>query len=758
MTFLSTPASLVLVPASVAAAGAGPQSQTAARESGALFDTLPVMLGFGFAAIVVLGVTLAAVLAARRAAEKSRREIALRDAALNNMSQGLSVYDRDGRIIFWNARYQQIYDVPTDFLKVGRSLDDLIQSRVDRGVIFLANPEELVSRIRATTAARKMTRSRYELKDGRIFSIVVQPVDDGGWVVTHDDITEQTRAERALKQTSHFLDTVIENVPAPILVKDTQDFRYLLINRAGEDYSGLPREAMLGKTASEIYSGATAEFIRSHDRRLVETGERQIADAHAMVTPGNGTRIVKSMRLPILGDDGKAQYLLALVEDITDRARAEAQIEHMTLHDSLTDLPNRAAFQTQLGQIAARTKETDVTFAVMCIDLDRFKDINDVYGSEIGDEILRLFSQRLRAAANGAYIARLGGDEFQVIVSHGEQPSAAARVAERIYSVMSSDFIVKENRIRVGLSIGVAIHPTDGADSASLLSNASAALHRAKTGGRGAIRFFEAAMDRRLRERRSLAQDLDAAIERDELALHYQPQARIDGEIIGFEALVRWRHPHQGMIPPAVFVSIAEESGQIAAIGAWILRAACREAASWRVPLNIAVNLSAAQFRNDDLHNLVHTALTETGLAPCRLELEITETVLIDDLAGALSVLRRLKLLGVHIAMDDFGSGYASLSNLRAFPFDKIKIDRSFISNVASDPQCATIVRAVIGLGRGLGLPVLAEGVENRQQLEFLTAEGCNEMQGYLIGRPRPIQVYSQIIGRPGANQIAAAG
>jgi predicted signal transduction protein with EAL and GGDEF domain len=298
------------------------------------------------------------------------------------------------------------------------------------------------------------------------------------------------------------------------------------------------------------------------------------------------------------------------------------------------------------------------------------------------------------------------------------------------------------------LSIGVAIYPNDGTDAKTLIGNADAALYRAKADGRGAIRFFEADMDRRLRERRALQHDLRSALDRGELSLHYQPQARIDGEIIGFEALLRWHHPKHGLVPPATFIPLAEESSLIIPISEWVLHEACREAASWPRPLQIAVNLSSVQFRHGDLPSVVHSILLETGLVPQRLELEITESVLIDDLARAVTMLRRLKSLGVRIAMDDFGTGYSSLSYLQAFPFDKIKIDRSFISNLETNPQSATIVRAVIGLARGLDLPVVAEGVESKDQRAFLAAESCDNLQGYLIGRPRPIEDYAQLLGR----------
>jgi EAL domain-containing protein (putative c-di-GMP-specific phosphodiesterase class I) len=290
--------------------------------------------------------------------------------------------------------------------------------------------------------------------------------------------------------------------------------------------------------------------------------------------------------------------------------------------------------------------------------------------------------------------------------------------------------------------------PQDGSDAVTLVANADAALFRAKSEARGSVRFFEVSMDKQLREKRALQQDLRSALARDELELHYQPQAKIGGEITGFEALVRWHHPRSGLVPPSTFIPLAEESGIIVALGEWILRSACHEAASWPKPLRIAVNLSPVQFQHGDLAKLVHEVLLETGLSPSRLELEITEGVLIGDFSGAVATLRRLKNLGVRIAMDDFGTGYSSLSYLQSFPFDKIKIDQSFIANLSHSRQAATIIRAVIALGRGLELPVVAEGVETAEQVAFLASEQCTEIQGYFIGRPCPIEDYAEVVGR----------
>ena len=328
------------------------------------------------------------------------------------------------------------------------------------------------------------------------------------------------------------------------------------------------------------------------------------------------------------------------------------------------------------------------------------------------------------------------------------QLAAVETLAERLAAALDSDIDINGNTLRVGATIGIGIYPQDGTDAATLVANADAALFRAKAEMRGSIRFFEMSMDKQLREKRALQQDLRSASAHDELALHYQPQAHIDGDVSGFEALVRWHHPRHGLVAPDTFIPLAEESGLIVSMGEWILRTACREAASWPRPLHIAINLSPVQFQHGDLPRLVHQVLLETGLAPWRLELEITEGVLIGDFTRAVAVLRRLKGLGVRIAMDDFGTGYSSLSYLQSFPFDKIKIDQSFVANLGHSQQAATIIRAVIALGRGLNLPVVAEGVETEEQRQFLASENCNEIQGYLVGRPQPIGEYADVVGR----------
>ncbi len=564
-----------------------------------------------------------------------------------------------------------------------------------------------------------------------------------------EDVTERRRAEDDLRRTRAFLDTVIENVPAMLFVKEPEQLRYMLMNRAGEKLLGVCRDQVIGKNDHDLLPAADADIAAARDRELLRSAERpDIVYEEPIHTLHNGTRLISTKRIVVLDQDSRPQYLLGVAEDITERKLAEERIEHLARFDSLTELPNRAAFTMRLAEAIHAAEASGSSFALLFLDLDRFKEVNDVFGHSVGDALLQEVANRLKQAAGDAFVARLGGDEFTLIVE-GPQPASASAVAERILSLISDDMQIGERRVRAGVSVGIALFPNDARDASMLLANADAALYRAKGQARGSVRFFEAEMDMQLRERRALQQDLQKALAVGEMSLHYQPQIRVNGEITGFEALARWHHPKRGWISPGTFIPLAEESGAIIAFGKWVLHEACREAASWQNPLRIAVNLSPVQFRSGDLPEQVHLALLESGLPAHRLELEITESALIDDFSRALSTLRRLKSLGVRIAMDDFGTGYSSLSYLQSFPFDKIKIDRSFISNVETSTQSAAIVRAVIGLARGLHLPVVAEGVENKDQLEFLSRELCDEAQGYLIGHPRPIDHYADMVRKP---------
>ena len=441
---------------------------------------------------------------------------------------------------------------------------------------------------------------------------------------------------------------------------------------------------------------------------------------------------------------GRPHHVVA-VRDLQARKEAEQHIHYLAHHDALTSLPNRSHFNGRIDQeIAALT--SGESLAVLCLDLDRFKEVNDLFGHAAGDTVLQTVASRVTAVlSERQMMARLGGDEFAILMPGVANPAAASRLAETVLEALRTTSDTPETN-SISTSIGIALCPDDATDRQALLTHADTALYRAKTEGRNTYRFFEARMGAEVCERRMLEHDLRLAIARDELLLVYQPQQEIHSRTVtGFEALLRWKHPARGNISPAVFIPIAEETGAILEIGDWVLKTACREAATWTQPVTVAVNVSAVQLYNAGFVAELHQILLETGLPAHRLEIEITETALVRDFNRALTTLRRIKALGIRIAMDDFGTGYSSLSNLRAFPFDKIKIDGSFIKSVNSNDQAATIVRAVLGLGRGLGLPVLAEGVETDAELQFLEEERCDEVQGYLLGRPAAIGSFRKL-------------
>lgn len=447
---------------------------------------------------------------------------------------------------------------------------------------------------------------------------------------------------------------------------------------------------------------------------------------------------------------GKPHNVVA-VRDIRERKKAEQEILRLAHFDPLTGLANRRSFSGRLEtEIAAMGRaRKGGHLALLLLDLDRFKEVNDLYGHGAGDAMLQKVAHCVTGILRqGQMVARLGGDEFAIVAPNLTDPLEAGRIADAVLTAMR-----EENRLSVGgglvsASIGIALYPSDAENQASLISHADTALYRAKTEGKDTYRYFEASMGAEARDKRVMEHELRQAVARQEFYLVYQPQKEISsGKMVGFEALVRWRHPTRGDVSPNIFIPVAEDSGAIGQIGEWVLTAACEEAARWENPLTVAVNVSAVQLHNTNFSRKVHETLLNSGLAPGRLELEITETALVKDMPRALATLRQVKALGVRVAMDDFGTGYSSLSNLRAFPFDKIKIDGSFIKSVDKNGQVAAIVRAVLGLGRGLGLPVLAEGVETLGELKFLDAEACEIGQGYYIGRPALIEEFGELTG-----------
>lgn len=667
------------------------------------------------------------------------------ESALNNMLQGLAMFDSQTRLVVCNRQYIEMYGLSPKIVKEGATLREILEHRIEADAFF-DNVREYMDQVTRMIATGQPMVTFTELPDGRTFCITNKPTGDGGWVATHEDVTQRRRAEKELQRTRNFLNVVIENVPETLVVKNASDGRYVLANKASEKFYDISRDEIIGKTVFDIFPERQAAVINERDKRALQRGSLTVED-YSLFLANTDRRFVTSKRVAIPGADGSPDFLLTILEDVTQRKQTEQRISHLAHHDPLTDLPNRAAFNAKLAAMIESAKESGEKFALLCTDLDRFKEVNDLFGHAAGDSVLLEIAHRLRITAGDAFLSRLGGDEFPMIVS-GPQPGAAQQMAERLIAVMAEDIDYEGRKFRPGISVGIAVFPDDGSDVARLLRNADAALYRAKSEGRGIIRFYEAEMDRLLHDRRSLQRDLAAAAAKQELMLYYQPQARVSGQIIGFEGLLRWNHPARGLVPPDTFIPLAEENGLIIPIGEWVLREGCREAASWPEPLQIAINLSPVQFRHGNLVSLVHTVLLETGLAPERLVLEITEGALMDDYSRAISILRRLKSLGVRIAMDDFGTGYSSLSFLQSFPFDKIKIDQTFISNLDRNNQSAAIVRAVLGLGQNLNLLVVAEGVENQEQLAILQQERCDEMQGYLIGRPAPISEYPELVGR----------
>jgi len=497
---------------------------------------------------------------------------------------------------------------------------------------------------------------------------------------------------------------------------------------------------LVGGSPDKIVGTTIEQYFQAEDS-LSRLRERPNVPVEGVLSRLDGARMPVELIQRSVDFAGRPHRAIA-VRDLSARKEAENHIHYLAHHDALTGLPNRVTFNAKLDREIKLALESGQRLAILCIDLDRFKEVNDLFGHSAGDRALQKVAKQVTSILDeGQMVARLSGDEFAMIVPGLSNPAMAGRVAESVLEVMRA---ANENPDVSGLvaaSIGIAVLPDDADDRNTLLTHADTALYRAKNEGRGTYRFFEASMGASVRDRRLLEHDLRNAIARNEFSLVYQPQKEIKtGEIIGFEALLRWAHPTRGAVSPAEFIPIAEDTGVILQIGEWVLRAACREAATWTNSLTMAVNVSAVQVHNADFARTVHEVLFETGLAPQRLELEITETALVRDLHRALATLRRIKMLGVRIAMDDFGTGYSSLSNLRAFPFDKIKIDASFIKSVNVNDQAAAIVRSVLGLGRALKLPVLAEGVETAAELEFLKSESCNEVQGYLVGRPAAIE------------------
>jgi diguanylate cyclase (GGDEF)-like protein/PAS domain S-box-containing protein len=566
--------------------------------------------------------------------------------------------------------------------------------------------------------------------------------------LTISDVTALKRREASFR-------LLFDNNPMPMWVFDAETMGFLSVNDAAVQHYGYSREKFLKMQIREIWP--EDEWV-SHGEALREVGESYRSTRHWRHLKADGSEIqvlTFGRRVSFGGRDG---YLVAIV-DITERRKAEARIAYMAHHDGLTNLPNRELYQERLKQALESGEGGNKRVAVLCVDLDLFKNVNDSLGHPVGDRLLKLVAERLRGQVRGNNLAaRLGGDEFAVILPSDVSPNEASGFAARLINVLSAPYDLDGNEVVIGASIGIALSPGDGESSEELMRNADLALYRAKEDGGGVHRFFEREMDRQAQKRRDMELDLRRALANGEFELHYQPLVHVASDSIsGFESLLRWRHPAKGMISPADFIPVAEDIGLIVAIGEWVLREACAEAMKWPADIKVAINLSPVQFRSRNLVQIVISALAQSGLSPGRLELEITESVFLAETEANLAILHQLRELGVSISMDDFGTGYSSLSYLRSFPFDKIKIDRSFVKDLAKRSDSVAIVRAISGLGRSLNITTTAEGVETMDQLDWLRAEGCNEVQGFLFSAARPASEIEQLLCRFGVRATKAA-
>jgi diguanylate cyclase (GGDEF)-like protein/PAS domain S-box-containing protein len=672
------------------------------------------------------------------------------DTALNNMTQGLVLYDGDKRLVLCNQRFIDMFGLSPDIVKPGTPSIDIMRHRHATGS-FDGDPEAFHDEIQRRVAEGVVTTSIVSSKNGRTFQIVNQPLPQGGWVATMEDVTERQRLERERDRNYAFLSEILDHIPSQITVKDARDRRYLLANRVAAEQFGVAREEILGKTAADLFPGKSAEVINADDEQTLQTGGL-FKDEHIWESQAFGRRYITSTRIGIRDHAGDIRYIVNVVNDVTERRRAHEKIAHLAHYDPLTDLPNRVLFREQMERELQKVSRGE-QFALLYIDVDEFKGINDSLGHHVGDELLKAVAGRIRGCIReGDLIARLGGDEFAVIQTGVKGVNDVLEIVTRIREAVRKPFQCLGHHLSSDASIGIALAPQDGTDVDQIIKNADLAMYGAKADGRRTYRFFEPAMDASAKARLALEQDLRHALTNGGFEIHYQPLVDLESDrVTGCEALVRWRHPERGMISPATFIPVAEDTGLIVELGEWVLRTACAEAANWPEHVRLAVNVSPIQLREPTLALKIASALGASGLPANRLEIEITEAVLIGDDVGALAILHELKALGVRIALDDFGTGYSSLSYLKRFPFDKIKIDRAFVTDIAEADGSSVIIQAVVNIAASLDMTTVAEGVETAQQKELLRALGCTQMQGFLFSAAKPsAEIRKLLVPSPG--------
>ncbi|MBW8753196.1 MAG: EAL domain-containing protein [Sphingomonadales bacterium] len=632
--------------------------------------------------------------------------------------------------ILWNRQYAETYHRSADLFHVGAKLADTLRQGVERGDYPEAiGREEDWFTERLSLLDNPGERHEQLLADGRCIMIEERKTADGGTIGLRVDITDMKAREESFR-------LLFDSNPVPLLVYDPVEECIRSANAAAAEHFGYSARELTGMAAERLF--ATDEWPDA--RRLLASScsdkdrfWRQIARDWSEIES------VLFTRQSVL--DGRLATIVS-VFDVTERRKAEARIAHMAKHDELTGLANRAHCREGLQEMLSGLRGVDNgggTVAIAMIDLDNFKQINDSYGHHVGDIVLAEAARRMRALVpkQGALLCRLGGDEFAV-VCQAKTHEKIDLIARSIITVMAEPFTVAGTTLHIGATIGVAMAPQDGTDANHLLRYADLALYCAKSEKRGTLRRFEPEMDAAAQEKARMENDLRRAVRQGELIVHYQPLIDLPtAEIVGYEALLRWNHPERGMLYPDSFIPLAEEIGMIDVIGQYVLQAACREAASWPGAIKLAVNASPLQFRGGNLLNIILQALAMSGLDPARLEIEITEAVLMDRSPAIASLLESIRKLGVGISMDDFGTGYSSLSYLLSYPFTKIKIDKSFIMGLR-EPNSKAVVSAIIGLGQSLGMMVTAEGIEEPEHMEYLRGIGCGQGQGYLIGRAIP--------------------
>lgn len=669
---------------------------------------------------------------------------------LETMQQGVALLDADLRVVVFNDRIGKLLRAPKGAIEVGVSATRMVAQIPVLGRTQQSDDSQESWLTHLLTCS---TLFYQEISVGdRIVSLTSTPVDDGGWLISCDDISALASIRKDMADQNRRFDAALANMPHGLCMFDA-DKDLLLCNAAYSRLYDLPET--LTRPGTPLWqildyrqtAGNAPVQREAYFDVVVEAALKGSAASENIVLMDG--RVIKITHNPMENGGYVATH-----EDVTESVRAEEQIKHMAGHDPLTGLPNRTLLREKLEKELALGNGGKRS-ALLYLDLDHFKHANDTLGHVVGDLLLKAVTDRLKTClGEGDTIARLGGDEFVVFQEEVQTKERAAALAQRLVNAIGETFIVEGHPVQIGVSIGIAIAPDDGDTADGVLKNADTALYRAKTDGRGTYCFFEPAMDAGMQKRRELEVDLRQAIAGSQFEIYYQPQVNAGTEeVVGFEALLRWHHPKRGLVSPAEFIPLAEETGLIVPLGEWVLRQACKDAASWPGQVRVAVNLSPVQFRNPSLIHTVISALADSGLSAFQLELEITESVLLTDSETALATLHHIKGLGVRIAMDDFGTGYSSLSYLRLFPFDKIKIDQSFIRELGDSKDCAAIVKAVVDLGSSLGITTTAEGVETTDQLDQVREHGCTEIQGYFFGKPLPFSHVEKLLRKGSPSQ-----